>query len=876
MFLSFDSLSQSISLVKKDEWGSSSYTSVIKINDHIYAVTNTGTLDIIDPTKALAEQLVGQVNLSSDLYADELDNYNGFLSVTVGEKVVLYELSNPILPTLVFEFQVDNEYNSGQRITEGENHYVIEKDRLYVVNYNEESGFNILAAHTFEDLVYENVYGYQAKIEQGILFIHQVEVPDPLNFDEKKYVIREYNISDLNDVKLVSKVSISTDSISPKTTYIGQRHFALSTQNSVQIFKTENNTITMISEIEVGVYSLGLYWQEDLKRLRVITPYTRYSYILSSFANPTLESIESTIDENRVSQIYQFLSDNDAIVQTQTPRTIALIDLTDQDSLTPLYDQSGNLVSMAISDETIYALKHSNVQVINIQGDKLTYNNKLHIEDSIHLSRSVAVKGQNVFIDSNQQIRVYESSETALPEFKFNVDVPTTDYITDSITDGNNRILNEHNTPTIHWYDIEASYSILIPPLSLDISTYVMGDDISLSYISKLYFVNGHLAVLGSTNDGKSCMLIIKNNGQELKVTDYLSIDSSYGARFFVGNTHLFKIIRYDNKLTEYQVSNEGKLTELRTSSLSLTGDNEEVYTGLVWDDYLITQTYSHLQLYKYSTLELKPIVKVEMLPTASNPIKMLIADGKLVVGNQFKGTLSLFGFNLAPTFNITAVEVNEDSQIVISDIASDNENDKIEYSIIELSSNGELILSDDKLSISYLPNSNYFGNDQFSLRATDIHGNYVEQSFTVQVKAVDDTPTTSDSSESIDFDSMYTGILIATDVDGDTLTFSVVNDVQNGVLELASDGSYTYQPNTSFSGTDSFDYQVTDLGGNSAQATITINVQEKPPVIVETKPQENNSSSGGGSYYWLVTMLLTILGYRQSKLYNSLNSYFK
>ncbi|MCF6207109.1 MAG: Ig-like domain-containing protein, partial [Sulfurovum sp.] len=49
--------------------------------------------------------------------------------------------------------------------------------------------------------------------------------------------------------------------------------------------------------------------------------------------------------------------------------------------------------------------------------------------------------------------------------------------------------------------------------------------------------------------------------------------------------------------------------------------------------------------------------------------------------------------------------------------------------------------------------------------------------------------------------------------------------DPANGTLALNSDGSFTYTPNPGFSGTDSFNYTITDASGTTSSTTVTITV---------------------------------------------------
>ncbi|NQZ60216.1 MAG: cadherin-like domain-containing protein, partial [Lentisphaeraceae bacterium] len=56
-------------------------------------------------------------------------------------------------------------------------------------------------------------------------------------------------------------------------------------------------------------------------------------------------------------------------------------------------------------------------------------------------------------------------------------------------------------------------------------------------------------------------------------------------------------------------------------------------------------------------------------------------------------------------------------------------------------------------------------------------------------------------------------------------LSVSVNSDVSNGILDLSSDGSFTYTPNENFNGVDSFTYTVIHSRGEQSIATVNITV---------------------------------------------------
>ena len=76
------------------------------------------------------------------------------------------------------------------------------------------------------------------------------------------------------------------------------------------------------------------------------------------------------------------------------------------------------------------------------------------------------------------------------------------------------------------------------------------------------------------------------------------------------------------------------------------------------------------------------------------------------------------------------------------------------------------------------------------------------------------------------------------TDVNGDSLTASMVTQPAHGTLSLAADGSFTYTPNTGFSGEDSFTYTASDGTTNSINATVTITVSPTVGIPVAASDQ--------------------------------------
>lgn len=110
--------------------------------------------------------------------------------------------------------------------------------------------------------------------------------------------------------------------------------------------------------------------------------------------------------------------------------------------------------------------------------------------------------------------------------------------------------------------------------------------------------------------------------------------------------------------------------------------------------------------------------------------------------------------------------------------------------------------------------------------------------------------PTAEGSNITTQEETPVSGILSASDADGDPIIFQKVTDPQNGTVSIGDDGSYTYTPNDNFNGTDRFSFLATDDSGvSSGTGTVTItveNVNDAPETTGSTL-EINEDASGSG-----------------------------
>ncbi len=104
---------------------------------------------------------------------------------------------------------------------------------------------------------------------------------------------------------------------------------------------------------------------------------------------------------------------------------------------------------------------------------------------------------------------------------------------------------------------------------------------------------------------------------------------------------------------------------------------------------------------------------------------------------------------------------------------------------------------------------------------------NVVEKTFVVTVTAVNDAPRATGGTLPATEDTAATGILSATDIEGNALTFAVVDQPMHGTVNVtdAATGAYTYAPALNYNGPDRFTFRATDGAADSNAAAVAVTV---------------------------------------------------
>ncbi len=133
--------------------------------------------------------------------------------------------------------------------------------------------------------------------------------------------------------------------------------------------------------------------------------------------------------------------------------------------------------------------------------------------------------------------------------------------------------------------------------------------------------------------------------------------------------------------------------------------------------------------------------------------------------------------------------------------------------------------------SLSYQPDGDYSGSDEFDFQACDELDQCASATVTITVNPVNDPPHAVDDAATTDEDVPVTlaiADLIGNDSDVDnTLAangFSIAAGPSHGAVTDVA-GGVRYTPDADWSGSDSFDYEICDAAGGCATATVMVNV---------------------------------------------------
>ncbi len=181
---------------------------------------------------------------------------------------------------------------------------------------------------------------------------------------------------------------------------------------------------------------------------------------------------------------------------------------------------------------------------------------------------------------------------------------------------------------------------------------------------------------------------------------------------------------------------------------------------------------------------------------------------------------------NDAPVVDAGSFTLGEDAPFNGQLQGADADGDSLTWSIVTQPANGNLDFNPSIGSFTYTPDLNFFGNDSFDVVANDGVVDSEVATISLVVTSRNDRPVVGSFTLNTDEDTPLNDATVASDVEGQPLSFRVDAPPRNGIVSLDSaDGGFVYTPNRNFEGLDDFSIIANDGFDDSLPGRITISV---------------------------------------------------
>jgi len=215
--------------------------------------------------------------------------------------------------------------------------------------------------------------------------------------------------------------------------------------------------------------------------------------------------------------------------------------------------------------------------------------------------------------------------------------------------------------------------------------------------------------------------------------------------------------------------------------------------------------------------------------------------------------------YNAPPVANRQSVEAIVNSFQNLTLTGYDPEGSNLTYSVVDTPTNG--VLTGTAPNLTYTPDTDSTGSDSFTFTVNDgeLNSNPATVSISVYLQ---EPPVADPQSVNVEKNTFVDITLTGSDPEGSNLTYSVEDAPTNGVLSLVTNQTYTYTPDTDYTGPDSFTFTVNDGETNSEPATVSIVVFATPEGTLyeedfSTDPGYTNAGTtaigaagGAGTYF--------------------------
>ncbi len=183
--------------------------------------------------------------------------------------------------------------------------------------------------------------------------------------------------------------------------------------------------------------------------------------------------------------------------------------------------------------------------------------------------------------------------------------------------------------------------------------------------------------------------------------------------------------------------------------------------------------------------------------------------------------TITITPVNDLPVVANQSATLDEDTTKQITLSGTDADGDSLTF-VLGTAAHGTVSLSGNV--VSYTPNANYNGADSFTYKANDGTADSNEATVSLSITSINDTPSTTNISQTVTEQVQASITLTGTDADNDALTYTIVSAPTNGTATITGNTlSYTSTSDTATA--DSISYKANDGTADSNVSTITITI---------------------------------------------------
>ena len=244
---------------------------------------------------------------------------------------------------------------------------------------------------------------------------------------------------------------------------------------------------------------------------------------------------------------------------------------------------------------------------------------------------------------------------------------------------------------------------------------------------------------------------------------------------------------------------------------------------------------------------------------TGSDTFDYTVSDGH---GGTDTGTVTVTITpppNRPPVANDDQATTAYNTPATIDVLANDTDADADTLSLTAVTTPAHGATAINNGKVNYAPATNYFGADSFDYTVSDGHGGTDTGTVNVTVMPPPDHPPVAlDDNATTTENTAVTLNLVAndTDVDADPLSVSSVTTPGHGTATIVS-GKVKYTPTTYYTGSDTFDYTVSDGRGGTDTGTVSVIVSIPTGPTLHVADLDNVSTAQKNSWTAVIKILV-------------------